>query len=171
MSGEATRREATARESLERAFGESAHCSACAAAVADYRVVALFLHEGVVVRAYCRACYDDALAGEYGARGEGLLLDYDAFVERFGAAGPRPRVSPVDRALFGLMRDSNLASLTPATECLARRRGTAPYRFAATFGAPGHETRATFELTAEGRMQQLTGDASAQERVQRAVEG
>src|SRR4029077_17037305 len=60
VSGESTARAAAGREPLERVFGERATCNACGAVARDYRVVALFLHETAVVRAYCADCYPDA---------------------------------------------------------------------------------------------------------------
>jgi len=131
VSGESGPRGPAAHEALERVFGAEARCSACAAVVAGYRVLTLFLHDHAVTRACCDACYDDALAGEYSARGEVLILDFDAFVARFGCPGPRPRPTPVDRALVALMRDPELTGLSPGSECHARRRGAAPYRITA----------------------------------------
>src|SRR5262249_45916115 len=45
VSGESTPRATVAAAALERVFGPRAACNACAESVADYRVVALFLHD------------------------------------------------------------------------------------------------------------------------------
>src|SRR5262245_43910842 len=99
---------------FERAFGDSARCSRCTATTTSYRVIATFLHDTVAVRAYCERCYDVAVEGEYHAQGDGLILDYAGFAERFGAAGPPPPpCTPVDRALRALIREPSLRFLTP----------------------------------------------------------
>ncbi len=121
MSGESTPRTTVAAEALERAFGARAVCNACATPVEDYRVVALFLHETAVVRAYCRRCYPAAAEGEHSAAGDGLLLDYASFAARFGAPGPPPPpATAVDRALTTLVRDPAL--YVRAVALLARER-------------------------------------------------
>ena len=162
MSGESTARAAAVREPLERVFGARATCNACGATVADYRVVALFLHETAVVRAYCEDCYPDATDGEYHAGGDGLILDYTAFAARFGAPGPQPpAVTPVDRTLSALMRDPALRALSPPNEAFARKRSRAPYAVRAAFALEGQTREASFTLALDGRMDGLTGDRLA----------
>lgn len=130
MSGESTRIATAKVAAFERAFGDNARCNRCGATIPDYRVLALFLHDTVAVRAYCQACYDVAIEGEYHARGDGMILDFVGFGERFGAAGPPPPpCTPVDRVLSTLIRDPALRSLSPPSEALARRARSTPYRF------------------------------------------
>jgi len=130
VSGESTRSATAGAVAFERAFGETARCNRCQATISDYRVLAVFLHETAAVRAYCQACYEIAIEGEYHARGDGLILDYAGFAERFGAAGPPPPpCTPVDQVLGVLIHDPALRSLSPPSEALARRTRTTPYRF------------------------------------------
>lgn len=169
MSGESAPRPHEAHEALERAFGERTTCSTCAEEVDDYRVVTLFLHDHAVVRACCPGCYDDALEGDYAARSASLVLDYDAFVARFGCPGPRPRPSAVDRALLALVRDPALSGLSPASECAARRRGPPPYRIAATYRDGGDEVAASFRIGPDGAATDLDAHPAARARVERAL--
>jgi hypothetical protein len=170
VSGESAPREAATREPLERVFGPSARCSGCGASVEHYRVVALFFHETAVVRAYCRVCYPSAVEGDYHARGDGLRLDYTTFAARFGPAGPPPPpVTPADRVLLSLVTDDALASLAPANEAFARKRGRAPYAIRAGFLIDGKSRAATFALAPDGGVERLSGDPDACARVRAAT--
>jgi hypothetical protein len=170
VSGESTPREVATREPLERAFGATARCSGCGAEVEQYRVMALFFHETAIVRAYCRVCYSSAVEGDYHARGEHLRLDYDAFAARFGPPGPPPPpVSPADRVLLALVDDDSLASLAPANEAFARKRGRAPYAIRAGFLIGGTARTATFALAPDGGLSRLAGDPDACARVRSAA--
>ncbi|MGH7731373.1 MAG: hypothetical protein ACRENJ_09000, partial [Candidatus Eiseniibacteriota bacterium] len=98
-------------------FGPRAVCNACVASIPEYRIVALFLHETAVVRAYCPRCYPAAADGDYHARGDGLMTDYAGFAARFGPPGPPPPpATPVDRLLTVFIRDPALRRLSPASE-------------------------------------------------------
>jgi hypothetical protein len=156
-----------ASTALERVFGPRAVCNACAAAVAEYRVVALFLHDTAVIRAYCASCYPAATEGEYRAGGDGLVLDYADFAGRFGAPGPPPPpATSADRALAALVRDPTLRRLSPPSEAFARRRGSSPYRVGAAFLIGGSACEATFTLAPDGGIAGLEGAAAACERIQ-----
>jgi len=170
VSGEATSRRETKAEPLERAFGARAACSRCGVQVDHYRVIAVFLHDTVSVRAYCHHCYPGAVDGDYHARGDGLVLDYAGFSQRFGAPGPPPPVAtPVDRMLTALVRDPALDSLTPHSEAAARRLRMQPYRFRVGFLIDGTVRTADLTVTPEGRVEALDGDASACARTQAVV--
>lgn len=171
MSGESTRQPHEVHEALERVFGDRTRCSACVEERTDYRVLTLFLHDHAVVRAYCPGCYEDAVDGEYAARGESLVLDFDAFVARFGCPGPRPRPSAVDRALLALVRDPGLTGLSPASECFARRRGAAPYRVTASYRDGAGEITASFVVAADGSARGFDAHPEARRRVERALGG
>ena len=166
MSGESTPRATVSAAAFERAFGDAARCNRCAAAAPDYRVVATFLHDTVAVRAYCPDCYEAAIEGEYHARGDGLILDYGGFAERFGPAGPfPPPCTPVDRALRALIREPALRSLAPPSEALARRARSTPYRFKVELAIAGAPRVAQLALMPDGRIEALEGEAQACERV------
>ncbi|TMQ69908.1 MAG: hypothetical protein E6K80_10165 [Candidatus Eisenbacteria bacterium] len=162
MSGESTRSSAASAAAFERAFGDRARCNRCDASVADYRVLAVFLHDMVAVRAYCPECYTHAVEGEYHARGDGLILDYPGFAARFGAAGPAPPpCTPVDRALRTLIREPALRSIAPPSEALARRARQTPYRFQLEM----EEGAATLALMPDGAVSALDGAPRACARV------
>ena len=162
MSGESVARATAGTETFERVFGANATCNACAAQVPDYRVIALFLHETAVVRAYCAACYPAAADGDYQAGGDGLILDYATFAARFGAPGPPPpAATPVDRMLAALVRDPTLRALSPPNEAFARKRSPAPYPVRATFVLEGQAREASFVLAPDGRIDALAGDRLA----------
>jgi hypothetical protein len=162
MSGESVARTPAGLEALERVFGARAACNACAAQVTDYRVIALFLHETAVVRAYCGGCYPAAADGDYHAGGDGLILDYATFAARFGAPGPPPpAATPVDRMLAALVRDPALRALSPPNEAFARKRSRVPYPVRATFLLEGQTREALFVLAPDGRMDGLAGDRLA----------
>jgi hypothetical protein len=166
VSGESTPRATAGTEPLERVFGAQAVCNACAARVGDYRVIALFLHETAVVRAYCGHCYPAAAEGDYHAGGDGLLLDYAAFAARFGAPGPPPPpATPVDRLLAALVRDPALRALSPGSEAFARKRRQVPYPVRAGFLIEGSGREASFMLAPDGRMDGPSGDPLACARV------
>ncbi len=166
MSGESTPRSMVAAAALERVFGTRAVCNACAASVADYRVVALFLHDTAVVRAYCGPCYPAAAEGTYWAGGDGLLLDYAGFAARFGAPGPPPPPATwVDRVLAALVRDPALRGLSPANEAFARKRRQVPYPVRATFLIEGVLCEATLALAPDGRVTALAGAPAACQRL------
>jgi len=166
MSGESTPRANAGAEALERAFGTRAVCNACAAPVEDYRVVAMFLHETAVVRAYCAHCYPAAAGGEYHAGGDGVPMDYADFAARFGAPGPPPPpATPVDRMLAALLRDPPLRLLSPGSEAFARKRRQVPYPVRAGFLIEGNGREASFTLAPDGRMDGLFGDPLACARV------
>jgi hypothetical protein len=166
VSGEATARTTAGAVALERAFGARASCNACLESVEDYRVVALFLHDLAVVRAYCGVCYPAAAEGEYHAGGDGIVLDYASFATRFGAAGPPPPpATPVDRLLAGLIRDPALRWLSPPSEAFARKRRELPYRVRAEFSIAERTREARLALTPDGRLQSLDGDDDACARV------
>jgi len=170
MSGESSTRTEPAHEPLERVFGERTRCSACLAESEGYRVLALFLHDHAIVRAYCPECYGSAAEGDYSTRGESVVLDFDAFVARFGCPGPRPRATAVDRALLALMRDSELSGLWPASECFARRNGPAPFRFTAGYRVAGaEEIAASFLMDELGAVLEFDADPVARARVERAL--
>ncbi len=153
-------------EALERAFGPRATCNACGDAIADYRVVAAFLHETVAIRAYCAGCYPAAADGDYHAGGDGLLLDFDRFTRRFGSAGPPPPpATPVDRLLTVLIRDPALRLLSPASEAVARRRRQVPYPVRVEMAIAGELAEARFTLSAPGAIVELSGDAAACARI------
>jgi hypothetical protein len=161
LSGEATPRPQDPL-ALERAFGERARCNACGVEVDRYRVIALFLHDLAVVRAYCAACYPTACDGEYHAGGDGLLLDYAAFAQRFGAPGPPPPPpSPVDRRLGTLIRDGRLTRLVPPSEALARRSRVTPYRVHAEFAFGEQRCAAELVMSADGELLSIEGDPEA----------
>jgi hypothetical protein len=169
VSGEATPRPAPGPEALDRAFGSSARCNRCGDAAEEYRVIALFLHERALLRAYCRACYPAAIEGEYHARGDGALLEWDEYARRFGAPSPSPpRTTGADRTLAALLRVPGLSFLAPPSECHARRRGGPPYRVEAGFGQDG---RALFLLAPDGTVTGLQGDEVACGRVRAALPG
>lgn len=170
MSGESVPRTTAGLEPLERVFGARAVCNACAASVAEYRVVALFLHDTAVVRAYCAACYPAAADGDYHAGGDGMILDYAGFAARFGAPGPPPpRATPVDRLLAALVRDPGLRMLSPPNEAFARKRSRAPYAIRAAFVIEGREREASFTLAADGGLDGLTGDPLAAARARALI--
>lgn len=170
MSGESTPRDLATREELERVFGATARCSGCGAAVEHYRIMALFFHQTAAVRAYCRVCYPSATEGEYHARGDGMMLDYATFASRFGPPGPPPPpVSPADRVLLALVSDASLATLAPANEAFARKRGRAPYAISAGFVIGGTPRAATFALAVDGGVERLAGDPDACARVRAAA--
>ena len=172
MSGESAPRTAVGSEPLDRVFGAEAACNACGARVAGYRVVALFLHETVVVRAYCPRCYPAAADGDYHAGGDGLTLDYPAFAARFGAPGPPPPpTTPVDRMLAALVRDPALRLLSPGSEAVARRRRLSPYPVRVGFAIEDATLEARMTVTPEGRMASLTGDPAACARVRDLIGG
>lgn len=166
MSGESVPRTTAGAETLERVFGARAVCNACAAPVGDYRVIALFLHETAVVRAYCARCYPAAAEGEYHAGGDGLILDYAGFAARFGAPGPPPpSATPVDRMLATLVRDPALRALSPPNEAFARKRSRSPYPVRAGFLIEGSGREVSFTLAPDGRMDGPSGDPLACARV------
>jgi hypothetical protein len=170
MSGESVPRTAAGLEPLERVFGARAVCNACGEPVAEYRVVALFLHETAVIRAYCAGCYPDATDGEYHAGGDGLILDYASFAARFGAPGPPPpAATPVDRILAALVRDPALRMLWPGSEAYARKRRFSPYPIRAGFLIAGRSREASFTLTPGGGMDGLSGDPLACARVREVL--
>jgi len=172
MSGESVPRTTAGGEALERAFGARAVCNACAAPVADYRVIALFLHETAVVRAYCAGCYPAAADGEYHAAGDGLILDYAGFTARFGAPGPPPpSATPADRRLVALVRDPALRALSPPSEALARKRSAAPYPVRARFLIDGRDREASFTLASDGRVDGFAGDPLARARARELLGG
>ena len=151
MSGESTRSGTANASAFERAFGDSARCNRCAAVTPDYRVLAVFLHDTVAVRAYCPPCYDAAIEGEYWARGDGLILDYADFTQRFGAAGPPPPpMTPVDQVLSVLIRDPALRRMSPPSEALARRERKTPYRFHVEIEEEGTSQTADLDITPAG---------------------
>jgi hypothetical protein len=171
MSGESTPRATAGAEPLERAFGARAVCNACAASTDGYRVVATFLHEMAVVRAYCAACYPAAADGDYHAGGDGLILDYAGFAARFGAPGPPPPpVSPVDRMLASLVRDPTLRALSPASEAFARKRRLIPYQVRASFQLAGEQREVMLTLAPDGRVGALAGDPRAASHVKELIE-
>jgi hypothetical protein len=161
-----------AAEALERAFGPSAVCNACAASSADYRVVVVFLHETAAVRAYCPRCYPAAADGDYHAGGDGMVLDYGDFAARFGAAGPPPPpATPVDRLLTALIRDPALRRLIPASEAVARRRRQVPYPVRVTMHLGGAPVEAQITVAALGAIVSLAGDPAACTRVRELAAG
>src|SRR5262245_38303071 len=165
MSGESTPRAAVGVEELDRAFGESAVCNRCGASVAPYRVVATFLHDTVAVGAYCASCYP-LIEGEYHAGGSGLLIGFDEFARRFGAPAPTPSpATPVDRMLTILLRAPELRSLVPASESFARRTRALPYRFRVVLDIDGALRTLEMAVSPGGRVEALTGEAPARERL------
>ncbi|TMQ70848.1 MAG: hypothetical protein E6K81_11575 [Candidatus Eisenbacteria bacterium] len=172
MSGESAPRATVGSESLERAFGGTAACNACGARVAEYRVVALFLHETAAIRAYCARCYPAAADGDYHAGGDGLRLDYAAFAARFGAPGPPPPpTTPVDRMLAALVADPALRLLAPGSEAVARRRRRVPYPVRVGFALDGATSEARMSVAPDGRMTDLAGDPAACDRVRALLAG
>jgi hypothetical protein len=170
VSGESTRSTTSDVAAFEHAFGDEATCNRCRERIREYRVLAVFLHDTVAVRAYCAACYEAALEGEYHARGDGVILDYAAFVERFGNAGPPPPpCTPVDRALRALICDPELLSLIPPSEALARRTGEMPYRFTVEIAEVGAQGRVILALSPDGTIVTMDGSAPARARVQTLV--
>jgi hypothetical protein len=170
VSGESAPRPVAAAEPLDRVFGETARCSTCGVAVAGYRVVALFFHQTAAIRAYCPGCYPAATEGDYHAGGDGLILDFATFAARFGAPGPPPPpVTPVDRVLLALVRDSSLRSLSPANEVFARKRGRPPYVVRAGFAMDGAEKVATLTIAADGTAAGIAGDPQACEWARTAI--
>jgi hypothetical protein len=130
----------------------------------------VFLHETAAVRAYCGACYPAAVDGEYRADGDGLLLDYRAFTDRFGAPGPPPPpATPVDRLLAALIRDPELRRLTPPSEAIARRRRQVPYPVLAQFVIAGTRFEARMTLGPDGRLLSLVGEPRACDRVRERI--
>jgi hypothetical protein len=159
MSGESTGRTGTSAQAFERAFGDRAACNRCRSAIGDYRVIATFLHDTVAMRAYCPECYEIALEGEYHARGDGMVLDYPSYAQRFGAPGPPPPpMTPVDRLLAVLLRDVTLQSLSPPSEALARRQGPGPYRFRVEWLVDGAAASAELRLGRDGRLIDMQGE-------------
>lgn len=157
---------------LERVFGPRAACNGCAAATDDYRIVALFLHETAVVRAYCPGCYARAVEGEYRANGDGLMLDYAGFAARFGPPGPPPPpATPVDRLLTRLIRDPSLRRLSPASESMARRRRLVPYPVRVELLMDGALAEARMTLSITGAVADLTGHPGACARVRELLAG
>jgi hypothetical protein len=171
MSGESTSRSITAPEAMERAFGPTAVCNRCGEQTGDYRVVAHFLHDTAVVRAYCRACYP-RVEGEYHASGDGLLLTYDEFARRFGAPGPPPPVATrVDRLLARLLGSPEVMRLVPPSEALAKRRRALPYTFDLGVRV-GDDVRAVMlALEPDGSVASLQGEPVACERVRGLIAG
>lgn len=171
MSGESTSRSITAPEAMERAFGPSAACNRCGSRSEDYRVVAHFLHDTAVVRAYCRECYSK-VEGEYHAGGDGLLLSWEEFARRFGAPGPPPLAATrVDRLLARLVASAEVARLVPPSEALAKRRRTTPYTFDLGVRV-GDEVRAVMlALETDGSVASLQGEPVACERVRSLIAG
>ena len=166
MSGESTSRSPGNASALERAFGDRAACNRCGAEIADYRVIALFLHDTALVRAYCRECYGVAVDGEYHARGDGLRLDYAGFAERFGAPGPPPPpATPVDRLLATLLRDPDVRFMTPPSEAVARRLRMSPYRFRIELLLDGAERSVDLTLRPDGTVERIEGEERARERL------
>jgi hypothetical protein len=170
VSGESTRSATANVAAFERAFGARARCNRCEASVADYRVLAVFLHDTVAVRAYCPACYEQAIEGEYHARGDGMTLDYAGFSERFGAAGPPPPpCTPVDRMLRTLLHDSSLRFLAPPSEALARRSRTTPYQFRISFELGGAPRSGELSVMPDGGIQAIGGDPLARAHLTEAL--
>ena len=165
MSGETGPQAAPARESLERAFGETAACSRCGARVPAYRVVAHFLHQTVAIRAYCPACYP-RVEGEYHAGGDGALLPYEEFASRFGAPGsPPPPTTRVDSILVRLMGQPDLARLVPPSEALARRTRSTPYTFEVGVRVGDEVRPVMLALEPDGSVASLQGEPVACDRV------
>jgi hypothetical protein len=172
MSGESAPRATAGAEPLERAFGARAVCNACALPVESYRVVALFLHETAVVRAYCAACYAAAAEGDYHAGGDGMIIDFAGFATRFGSPGPPPPpATPVDRMLTCLVRDPALRTLSPASEAFARKRREVPYRVRATFLIGDARREVVLTVAPEGRLAALAGDPLAGAHVRELLDG
>ena len=170
VSGEATSKSSQSAEPLERACGPEAACNRCGARVRDYRVVATFLHQTAAVRAYCRDCYPQASEGEYFAAGDGLVLDYARFADRFGAPGPAPPpVTPVDRMLARLVRDPALVSLAPWSEAGARRQGTRPYRFRIACRLEARVCAAELSVSPNGDVASIEGEDAAREWLRSAI--
>jgi hypothetical protein len=145
-------------------------CNACGAAVTDYRVIAVFLHQTAAVRAYCGACYPAAADGDYRADGDGLLLDYRVFTERFGAPGPPPPpATPVDRLLATLIRDPELRRLSPPSEAIARRRRRVPYPVTIGLRLGRRTVEARLTLSAAAEVVDLRGDPGACARVRERI--
>jgi hypothetical protein len=165
MSGESTSRVTAGVEPLERAFGDAAACNRCGVVSPDYRVIATFLHDTVAVRAYCGSCYPE-VEGEYHARGDGLLMGFGEFARRFGSPGPPPPpCTPVDGMLAMLLRDPTVRSLAPASEALARRTRTTPYRFRVVLEVEGAARAAELAVNPTGRIEGIAGDPEARERL------
>ncbi|HET9328349.1 MAG TPA: hypothetical protein VFQ05_16405 [Candidatus Eisenbacteria bacterium] len=151
MSGESTRSGIASAAAFERAFGDSARCNRCGSVTPEYRVLAVFLHDTVAMRAYCQPCYDVAIEGEYHAGGDGFILHYEEFTKRFGAAGPPPPpCTPVDQVLSALIRDPALRSLKPPSEALARRTRKTPYKFQVEIDDGKGPHRFELDLTPNG---------------------
>jgi hypothetical protein len=168
VSGESTRSATASAAAFERAFGDTARCNRCGAIIPDYRVLAVFLHDTVAVRAYCQPCYDVAIEGEYHARGDGMILDYASFAERFGAAGPSPPpCTPVDQVLSTLIRDPALRSLKPPSEALARRARKTPYHFQVEFEEEGKAQVAELDISEKGAIFKTDVDAPVAHWLQR----
>jgi hypothetical protein len=171
MSGESTPRATAGTEPLDRAFGPRAVCNACGTPVESYRVVAFFLHQTAVVRAYCDPCYAAAAEGDYHAGGDGLILDFAGFAARFGSPGPvPPPATPVDRMLALLVRDPALRALSPASEAFARKRRQVPYRVRAAFLLDGARREVVLTVAPEGGLAALSGDPIAGARVRELIE-
>ena len=171
MSGEATSQRTAAPEALERAFGTQAVCNRCAAPVADYRIVALFLHQTAALRAYCRECYGQ-VEGEYHAAGDGVLMSYDEFARRFGAPGPiPPPATPVDRILARFMADPDLRRLVPPSEALAKRTQVTPYQFDVGLQLGAEVRAAMLALAPDGSVASLQGEPMVCERVRAILAG
>jgi hypothetical protein len=171
MSGESTSRSITAPEAMERAFGASAVCNRCGERVSEYRVVAHFLHDTAVVRAYCQACYPKS-EGQYHAAGDGLLLGYDEFARRFGAPGPRPpEATRVDRTLARLVANADVLRLVPPSEALAKRRRATPYTFDLGVRVENDVRPVMLALEVDGSVASLQGEPVACERVRGMIAG
>ena len=165
VSGESTARPATASEALDRAFGDTAVCNVCEERTPGYRVIAQFLHDTVAVRAYCPACYP-RIEGEYHARGDGFITDYNRFSRRFGSPGPPPPpATRVNRILLRLLGVPDLRRLVPASEALAKRALAVPYAFDIGLQTGGEIRGAMLALEPDGSVASLQGEPQVCDRI------
>ena len=170
MSGESTRKDGPATESLDALFGEKATCNRCGARWPGYRTIVTFFDNIVAIRAYCPLCYEVAIEGEYHAAGSGLILDGEQYARRFGAPATAPTSTPVNRLLGVLVRDPALRELVPGSEAAARRLRHVPHRFLVEMEIEEEPLDAVLVVEPSGNVVAVDGDPRVCDRLRALID-